>query len=132
MQNLETINRQKFKNCLEFRPYPQAYHLNNKINEGFEVDNTYFFGIRVKNFYNPEINGHIKDVHPQIDLTETRSKFFNKIYEFLSNEEKPDFSYDENRKQGEIDIDIKCLSRDELPEQVRPKNKQVEVKSIPA
>lgn len=37
-------------NCLEFRPYPKGYTLGNKKEEGFEVDDTYYFGIRVKNY----------------------------------------------------------------------------------
>jgi hypothetical protein len=43
---------QKYK-CLEFRPWPFSTNLKNKFREqdgGFECDDTFYFGIRVKNF----------------------------------------------------------------------------------
>ena len=50
MFNLEKLNNNKEFGCLEFRPHPVGYKLGNKKEEGFEVDDTYYFGIRIKNF----------------------------------------------------------------------------------
>jgi len=35
---------------MEFRPWPKTYQLENKVSEGFEKDDTYYFGIRLKKF----------------------------------------------------------------------------------
>lgn len=35
---------------MEFRPWPKAYNLEDKIDQGFEKDDTYYFGIRLKRF----------------------------------------------------------------------------------
>jgi len=78
LMNLEKINQNKFQ-CLEFRPYPKAYNLGDKVEQGFECDDTYYFGIRVKNYVDPAMGGDIKDICPQIDLTDTRVRFFNKL-----------------------------------------------------
>jgi len=132
MMSIENVNRQKFRNSLEIRPYPKGYQLDDKKDRGFGVDTTYYFGIRIKNFQNPEVNGDIRDVHPQIDLTECRTKFFNQVSGMILVTDKRDFCYDELRKKNEIDIDIQCLSRDMLPSIVRPVEKPKPGKTIPA
>jgi len=48
------MNNNEF-NCLEFRLWPKSYQLGDKISPrdgGFEVDDTYYFGIRIKNVSN--------------------------------------------------------------------------------
>jgi poly(A) polymerase Pap1 len=51
LQGLERSNERDL-NCLEFRPWPKSYHLIEK--KGFELDETYFFGIRIKQVTNDQ------------------------------------------------------------------------------
>ena len=118
--NLENINRNKYL-CLEFRPFPKAYSLGNKKEKGFDIDDTYYFGIRIKNVIDPSTGSDIKDMCPQIDLTDTRIRFFAKLQDFILNPERSDFSYNDLLQKAEIDIDVQCLTREDLPELVKPK-----------
>ena len=77
---------------MEFRPWPKAYQLEDKIDQGFEKDDTYYFGIRLKRFTengddkeDPEEQA-AQEENPdfqQIDLTDIREKFFEKIKQFI-------------------------------------------------
>lgn len=127
VSHLETLNRQKYRNCMEIRPYPKAFHLKNKVAEGFELDNTYYFGIRVKNIQTTEQATDIRERHPQIDLTDTRTKFFSKVIELMKEKE-----YAENRERQEVDVDIQCLTREELDFPVDGKAAEKAAMSIPA
>jgi poly(A) polymerase Pap1 len=51
LQFLENTNNNLYNKqyCLEFRPWPAAYNIGNKIDQGFEKDDTYYFGLRIKN-----------------------------------------------------------------------------------
>ena len=112
LSNLEKFNREFLYSCLEFRPYPKGYQLNNKTSPedgGFEIDDTYYFGIRVKTN-----DGSTREHFPQIDLSDARGKFFKKIQEFISDPTK--LSMNELLEEKKIDLDIRCLTRDELPD----------------
>ena len=54
-------------------------------------------------------------------MSEARIDFFKKLHDFISNPERSDNKYMENIEKKEVDIDIKLLSRAQLPDLVRPK-----------
>ena len=95
MKNLDNLNKVKY-GFLEYRPYPRGYQLKNKEHEGFPIDDTYYIGIRIKNVLDPSIN--IRDEFHQIDLTDARVRFYNKLQELINDPNKSDFSYLENVK----------------------------------
>ena len=117
MSNLHQANMAKFK-CLEFRPWPKEYNLKNR--EEYSEDSTYYFGIRIKQ--GPE-NGDLRENFPQIDLTQCRNVFYKKLQNLIYDpmEGKNDHIYQEDLNDGNIDIDVRCLTRDELPDLVKPK-----------
>ena len=57
LSNLENYNKNNY-DCLEYRPWPKAYQLPVDPNYPFQVNDTYYFGIRIKN--NPNL-GDIKE-----------------------------------------------------------------------
>ena len=117
---LEKINKSKFQ-FIEFRPWPKAYQLGNKAAPelgGFICDETYYIGLRIKN------TSTMKEMFSQVDLSEARIDFFKKLHDFISNPERSDNKYMENIDRKEVDIDIKLLSRAQLPDQVRPRIKE--------
>ena len=109
---LEKINKSKFQ-FIEYRPWPKAYQLGNKVapeQGGFICDETYYIGLRVKNISN------MKEMFSQVDLSEARIDFFKKLHDFIINPDRSDNKYMENIEKKEVDIDIKLLSRAQLPD----------------
>ena len=73
MKSLEMFNRlPQVGDCLEFRPYPRSYKLKN---DEFPYNDAYYIGIRIR--------GGVIPKKENIDLTETRRKFFDKFWESL-------------------------------------------------
>lgn len=62
-----------------------------------------------------------QDQQNQINLKEPRDKFYLKLKTFIEDEMRSDHQYWEQLQRGDVDIDVKCLTRDQLPEKVRPK-----------
>jgi poly(A) polymerase Pap1 len=89
LRNLETVNTRQF-NCLEFRPWPKAYQLAQAEGSTFQINDTYYFGIRVKQDPNQE---NIRERYPQIDLTKEREKFFQKLKGLIENPERTNELY---------------------------------------
>lgn len=52
------------------------------------------------------MGGDVKDICPQIDITDTRVRFFSKLQDFILNPDRSDFSYNELLNKQEIDIDV--------------------------
>ena len=46
--NLEKLNKNNYF-YLEYRPWPTSYHLGNKVQDGYEMDDTIYIGLRVRN-----------------------------------------------------------------------------------
>jgi len=46
--NLEKLNKNNYF-YLEFRPWTTSYHLANKKADGYEMDDTIYIGLRVRN-----------------------------------------------------------------------------------
>lgn len=102
---MQNLNDREYK-CLEFRPWPKSYTLGNRQNEemgGYQSDDTYYFGIRVK---------HAGEIQ-RIDLTEARKEFFSYVNQMISDRSKKDydnfFSLLESKK---IDIGVRLLPRE--------------------
>ncbi len=53
LRNLENVNTKHFK-CLEFRPWPKGYRLKQAEGSIFQMNDTYYFGIRIKQDPNAE------------------------------------------------------------------------------
>lgn len=113
LQWLEKLNERK-GNCLEFRPWPKSYHLEN--NEEFPVDSTYYFGIRIKKSEGSSI---IK-----IDLTETIKIFYQKLREWIG----ADVNLMKMIIESRVDIKINYVHRENLPEALKPRMKESELR----
>ena len=130
LRNLENVNTKQYK-CLEFRPWPKGYKLKQEQGSIYQVNDTYYFGIRIKQDPSSE---DIREKFPQIDLTNERKKFFTKVLTLIENNDKNQ-TYMEYLNQEKINIDIKYMNRDMLPEfdaegkRIKPEIK--EEKTIP-
>jgi len=93
--------------CLEFRPYPKTFKLNN---EQFPFNDAYYIGIRIRGGVIPKKN--------IVDMTATRKLFFDKFREQL--EVNPGVKQLLENKA--IDMRIEYKSRTQLPDEVRPKS----------
>ena len=105
---LETFSIKKLGECLEFRPYPKSYKLKN---EEFPYNDVYYIGIRVR--------GGVIPKKENIDLTETRRRFFDNFFESL----------DQNLPvkslviEKHVDLRVDYKQRSDLPDEVRPVDK---------
>lgn len=97
----------KIGECLEFRPWPRPYKLHN---EEYPYNDVYYIGIRIK--------GGIIPKKTTIDFSDTRKKF----YEQFLNQLDKDYTVQDLLKQRAIDLRVDYKTRDQLPDEVRPKN----------
>lgn len=111
--SLNRLNDRTYK-CLEFRPWPKSYNLGNRVDDeagGYPWDDTYYFGIRVKK---------LGDVQ-KIDLTEARVEFFNFVNMLISDRTRKDYdNFYSLLESKQVDIGVRLLTRDQLPDAVRP------------
>ena len=100
---------------LEFRPWSTAYRIESTMNRTsanrpqYGVSETYFIGIRVKK------NENIESL--RVDLTQSISKFYSKFSGTITEE----MAEIVNSKQ--VDLQINYVTRENLPEEVKPKAK---------
>ena len=92
---------------MEFRPWPKSYHLENNLE--FPLDDTYYFGIRIKK--------NESDAQMRIDLTDTIKIFYKKLREWISVDHKLMSMIVEKL----VDIKINYIRRETLPDLIRPR-----------
>ena len=75
----------------------------------------------------------MRDSLPQINLTDTRDRFYSKLNEYIHfpNQGTGVVKFADSIKKKEVDVDIRCLTRDELPDLVRPKTQSRRIHVIP-
>lgn len=62
-----------------------------------------------------------------------RENFFNQIYEKVTDPNKPDYDqFNEFVESKYVDVDISMMTREKLPDEVRPKPKDIEKNMISA
>ena len=54
----------------------------------------------------------------QIDLTACRDKYYNILHNLIFDPTRADQQYQDVLEKGMIDIDVRCKTRDQLPETV--------------
>eukprot|EP00347_Sterkiella_histriomuscorum_P020501 403337557 len=109
LQQLEKLNELK-GGCMEFRPWPKSYHLENNLD--FPMDDTYYFGIRIKK--------NESDAQMRIDLTDTIKIFYKKLREWIS----VDHKLMQMIVDKLVDIKINYIRRETLPDVIRPRGAQ--------
>lgn len=92
---------------MEFRPWAKSYHLGN--NENFPLDGTYYFGIRIKK----NDSGQMM----RVEMTDTIKIFYKKLKEWIGLDPRLMTMIVEKL----VDLKINYISRDDLPEMIRPK-----------
>lgn len=114
--------------AFEFRPWPKSYQLGDKAAQGFPIDDTYYFGLRLKkqgHTMAKDEDGNAEEAREeieQIDLTPAREKFFKKMKDFIHDKSRSDYKcYFDLLTKGEIDVDVRMFKREHLPDKVRPK-----------
>ena len=95
-------------NHFELRPWPKSYHFES---EEYPYNNIHYFGIRIKRSPTGKLPPE------SIDITETLKFFYNKINERVENDDK----LYEFVHQKIVDIKVNYMKRENLPDDVRPK-----------
>lgn len=103
---LETLDM-KIGSCLEFRPWPKPYTV---FNEEYPFNDVYYIGIRIR--------GGVIPKKTNIDLSDTRKKFYEQFHMQL----EKDKTVDELLSSRVIDLRVDYKTREQLPDQVRPKS----------
>lgn len=108
LQRLEIADKHLNSESFDFRPWTNSYRL---PDEHFEVCEAFYIGVRIKGG---------KNVRSHVDLSETRSLFFDMVHELLVfNQTVKDLLHEESRP---IDMRVCYKARGELPDEVRPVN----------
>ena len=108
LKGLEMLDK-KIGDCLEFRPYPKSFALDN---EEYPYTDAYYIGMRIR--------GGVIPKKKIIELTDTRKIFYEKFDESLYQNEV----VQELVNEKSVDIRVDYKSRENLPDKVRPKPKQ--------
>lgn len=114
VKNLEMLDK-KIGEFLEFRPYPKSYRLQN---DEFPYTDAYYIGVRIK--------GGILPKKDMIDLTDTRRIFFDKFWESLDTNP----AVRELVMEKAVDLRVEYKKRENLPDEVRPKEKRVQGQQV--
>jgi len=108
LQYFQKLNQHEYK-CIEFRPWPKSYYIQNNEYPSHLVEAQYF-GIRIK--LQPNTKPGLAN---PVDLSLTAKDFYSKLHQWLSE------SLMTQVVSGQIDLQVNYVKQSELPPEVRPK-----------
>lgn len=69
----EKLNSMQVHRCIEVRPWPRGYKLQDGVQAGYEYNTAYYFGIRIRK------NDDNHNIPKKIDMSETIKRYYKKL-----------------------------------------------------